>query len=144
MKRSPSIRDLERRNDPKVTILPTAARRQVQQQWNRDTRDERARLRRENPWPGEHLHPHHRAAIKHARTSQSVQRTPGLLLAMALAITADGEARAKVENLLAASAAAGCTASQGALAMLRIHPRTIGEQVDVDFAWRYLDQEEQP
>jgi len=144
MKRAPSIRDLERRNDPKVTFLPTAARRQVQQQWNAAGRAERARLRREDPWPGEYLHHGQRAAIEAARLSRSVQRTPGLVLALALVMASDGEVRARVESLLEATAATGCAASRDALAMLRIHPRTIGEQNDIWFAWRYLNGEGRP
>jgi hypothetical protein len=81
MKRAPSIRDLERRNDPQIAILPTAARRKVEQQWNDATRAQARRLRMDQPWPGEYERPEARET--RAQTIDAT-RTPELLIAMAV------------------------------------------------------------
>jgi hypothetical protein len=137
MKRAPSIRDLKRWNDPKVVILPTAAPKQVQQQSNRASREARCKLRSEQPWPGEHLHPGQRQAIENAKAMAETQQTPELVLAMAMFAALDPEGRAKVDEQLALAVLTGCVAARRAQAKVSI--RTIGDRIDSDFAFRYLE-----
>ena len=139
MTRVPSIRELERRNDPNVVILPTAARRQVQQNYNESTRAERRRLREENPWPGQHLYPGQRRAIENAKLVQEVERTPELAMLLAIFAALDPETRAKVDEQLALMGIGGCRRVRQAQALLSI--RTLGDRLDSDFAFRYLEGE---
>lgn len=59
--RTPSIRELEARPRPNVTVLPTAARRQVEQRTNRPAREARKALRAEMVSRFPYRHPHIRA-----------------------------------------------------------------------------------
>lgn len=118
-----------------VVQLPTAARRQVQQRWNKQTRHIAGELRKE--WPGEYLPPCIRAKLPDAELLLDNRLTPEQVAVMAIFETMEPEAKLRALNhlRLCAMAIAG-TASATALALLR--PRSFGDQVNLDAAMNHL------
>lgn len=149
MTRVPSLRELRASLPPNVAILPTAATRQVQQQWNKATRAARRALRDQHPWPGEYLLPGQRRAISRAQAINQVKQTPELRLAFAILASLDLESRKKVVERLAVEALSGSPEAQQALAIGQCASMTVGESVDMDFAFNWIsaslsDEKSQP
>lgn len=121
-----------------VVRLPTAAPRQVKQPCNAAGRAARKALREETPWPGEHLFPGQRQAMKTAELLSELQPTPELELLTAICAALDDTARAKVVEILAPRVATGRRTAMQALAVLRSTRMTVGESNDLHNAMRRL------
>ncbi len=115
---------------PNVVALPTAAPRQVQQQYNRASRAARGALREACPWPGQYHHPQQREAMRKADIIRQMPVTPELLLVSMLLQTVPEDAFLKIVERLAPSVAAGDQLSVQALTVLQCSRMTIGEQFD--------------
>ena len=138
MRRAPSLRELRTNAPTNVVILPTAAPRQVHQMWNKATRAERLVLREAHPWPGDHLRPGQRDAIRRAQTIRSVRQTPALRIVFALLAAMDVETRQKVTTRLAREARTGSSDATEALAIGECASLTVGESLDMEFAFKWL------
>lgn len=138
MKRAPSLRDLRRNCPDNVVILPTAAPRQIHQQWNKETRAAKRALRDAHPWPGESLFPSQREAIKRAETINQVRQTPELRVAFAILTALDIEMRKKVVERLAVESLSGSPEARQALAIGQCASLTVGESIDMDFAFKWI------
>ncbi len=138
MKRAPSLRELRANAPANVVILPTAAPRQVHQMRNEATRAERRALRDAHPWPGDDLRPGLRDAIRRAKTVRSVRQTPALRIVFALLAAMDAETRQKVTARLAREARSGLSDAMEALAIGECASFTVGESLDLDFAFKWI------
>lgn len=138
MNRAPSLRDLRRNAPDNVVILPTAAPRQICQQWNKETRAAKRALCEAHPWPGERLFPGQRKAIKRAETINSAKQTPALRIVFAILAALDAETRNKVAGRLAVETLSGSTEAKQALALAECALLTVGERVDLDFAFKWI------
>lgn len=119
-----------------VVRLPSAAPRQVQQRRNRFTRAVAAELRAQ--WPGEYIHPGIRAKLPDAAALLCVERTPELLLVVAMFETMSEEQRAQVRAYF--EPLKHCNvAARGASVLIQL--RTIGDQVNLDAAMQLLRRE---
>lgn len=138
MNRAPSLRDLRRNRPDNVAILPTAAPRQIYQQWNKDTRAAKRALLEANPWPGERLFPGQREAIKRAEAISGAKQTPALRIAFAILASLDAETRKAVAGRLAMEAISGVPEAKQASAIADCAALTIGERLDLDFAFKWI------
>lgn len=125
---------------PNVVVLPTAAPRQVQQNYNRAARAARAALREEAPWPGEYQHHRQREAMRRAEIIQETARTPEMLLVSMLLQTIDDDARRKIAEGLAPSVVVGDRTALQAFAILQCSRMTVGEQLDLQRAQQQLNE----
>jgi|GEM_PF-3652834 len=116
---------------PNVVMLPHAAPRQVRQRWNKETRAERQRLRRECPWPGVYQQPHARDADKLAATMREAERTPALMIASAILGGMNEADRQRVMIVLAANAQGGTAVDNQALVLASLSRMTFGEANDL-------------
>ncbi len=119
-----------------MSSASTAAPRQVQQRRNRFTRAVAAELRAQ--WPGEYIHPGIRAKLPDAAALLCVERTPELLLAVAMFETMSEERRAQVRAYLEPLKNYNAAARGAAIL---VEPRTIGDQVNLDAAMQLLRRE---
>ena len=133
-----SLRSLRRDLPENVVILPTAAQRQVQQRWNKETRAAKRALQEAHPWPGEHLFPGQREAIRRAKVIRSVERSAALRIAVAALGALDDASRAKAMSWLAVESLSGTTEAKQALEIARCAAMTVGEHYDLDFALKWL------
>jgi hypothetical protein len=119
-----------------VVRLPTAAKRKVQQRNNKHYRALVPAMRAE--WPGKYIAPHVREKIPDAAALLLVERTPELLLSIALfeALSEEqrNQVRSQCEMLKYTSPAA-----RGAAALIQI--RTIGDSVSLDAAMKLLRED---
>jgi hypothetical protein len=138
MHRAPSLRDLRRNRPDNVVILPTAAPRQIHQQWNKETRAAKRSLCAAHPWPGERLFPGQREAIKRAEAVNSAKQTPALRIAFAILASLDAETRKAVAGRLAVEALSGVPEAKQAAAIADCAALTIGERLDLDFAFKWI------
>ena len=126
---------------PNVVRLPTAAPRQVQQNCNRAGREARAALRKACPWPGEHLHPGQRNALRKVAELRRIEQTPALMIVQAMYALMEPEKRTELIAALAPSAVAGSKPHADAIKVLSAATMTYGEMNDFHFAMRRLDGE---
>lgn len=110
-----------------VVRLPTAARRKVQQRYNKHFRANVPEMRAQ--WPGKYIHPGVRAKLPDAAALLLMERTPELLLAMAMFQALTEEQRQSGRNDCEILKYTG-PAARAAAATIQI--RTIGECVDLD------------
>lgn len=103
--RIPSLRQLRSNLPDNVTILPTAANTQVQQQHNKGGRAARLELRENQRRSFPHKNPGVREAEKRAAAIVAVEGDPGIILAHAILAELDEATRLKVIKRLAGSAA---------------------------------------
>ena len=143
MTRVPSLRELRAHTPSNVVILPTAAARQVQQPWNKQTRDQKRSLQDANPWPGEYFRPGEREAIQKAKLVRSVRQTPALRIVFAVLEAMDLETRQKVVARLAIDARHGSVESLQALAISECACLSGGEQLDMCFAFEWLAERDE-
>ena len=118
---------------PNVVRLPTAARRQVQQRRNRYTRAAAAELRAQ--WPGEYISPGIREKLPDAAALLCLERTPELLLAVAMLETMDEDRKAQVRAYLEPLKHHNESA-RAASALIGL--RTVGDQINLDAAAKLL------
>lgn len=106
-----------------VVRLPTAARRQVKQQWNDSTRAARQALREACPWPGEYKLPADRAREAKESAKPSIAHiplTPALIIASAMYGMADEKLQQTVGAVIKLAALGRpCAATQDALLMIQ-------------------------
>ena len=119
-----------------VVRLPTAPRRQVQQRWNRWTREAARELR--DQWPGEYIPPHVRKMLPLAARVAEMRLTPELRLALNIFEALDGGAQAKVRIQTKLSALKGSQESQIADAALECFGMCIGDQTSLAAALNHL------
>jgi hypothetical protein len=113
---------------PNVVRLPTAASRQVKQNYNREAAGARRSLREAAPWPGEYRHPSDRAMDELAALLLAIEPTPASELLRAILSTLDDEARATVAKVLAPGVVCGRESARQAFALLRSTKLTVGDQ----------------
>ncbi|KRA80307.1 hypothetical protein [Altererythrobacter sp. Root672] len=118
-----------------VVRLPTAARRKVQQRYNKHFRAIVPEMRAQ--WPGEYIDPGVRAKMPDAAALLLVERSPELLLAIAMFETLTEEQRTSVRNRCEMLKYTGASA-RGAAALIQI--RTIGDSVNLDAAMKLLKE----
>lgn len=126
---------------PNVVVLPTAAPRQVDNLRYAGQRRAARAARQAEPWPGEKLFPGQREAIRKAEVLRNIQQTPALLIVTALMGAMDDDTRRRVIEALAPGVAVGRDVSVQAVAAVQASRLTIGEQLDLDFAFRRLTEE---
>ena len=125
-----------------VTRLPTAAPRKVQQNHNRASHAARTALQEQQGRRFEHIGPQRREALKKAAILREVEQTPALRIAAALFKALDADTQLRVLAELAPSAARGSGPAVQAIAVLHADTRaTVGEQLDLDWAFRRLGGE---
>lgn len=125
---APSLRSVRAMNAPNVVVLPTAATRQVQQNYNRAAAAERKKLREERPWPVDrYAHPQLREARKRAAALREVEITPTLMVLLAMLGTTPREQRAAMIEQLAPAGGAARTAVE----IIRSTLLNVGEQMDL-------------
>ena len=115
-----------------VLRLPTAASRKVQQPCNRWGRAARKELREATPWPGEYIHHQRRAAMRKAEILISIERTPALVLALAIFAELDQDTRLRVIGQMAKGGASGEVCQ--AIELTSTVGTTFGEQWDLMWA----------
>jgi hypothetical protein len=103
--RVPSLRQLRGNLPDNVTILPTAANAQVQQQHNKAGRSARLVKRESQRRTFPYKNPGVREAEKRAAAIVAVESDPGVILAHAILAELDETTRLKVIGRLAGSAA---------------------------------------
>lgn len=118
-----------------VVRLPTAARRKVQQRYNKQYRAAAAEMRAQ--WPGRYIPPHVRAQLPDAAALLLMERTPELLLAIAMFEALDEGQRMQVRAQCEMLQHTG-PAARGAAASIR--RRTIGDSVSLDFAMKLVKE----
>jgi hypothetical protein len=114
-----------------VVRLPTAARRQVQQKWNRWTRAAKQELREACPWPAEYIAPGRRRALEDAKKIAGVDQTPALAIVLALVRTLD---EGQFLRLIRDIAANGGPAAADAIALVNAQKLTVGRALDLQWA----------
>lgn len=98
----------------------------------------RKALRDTHPWPGEYLFPGQRDAISRAKTVRSVPQTAEFRIVFALLASMDVETRQKVRARLTQEAHTGSSDAKVALAVAECANLTVGESLDMDFAFKWL------
>lgn len=126
---------------PNVVKLPTAASRQVNNNRFAEQRAAKAAVRKVQPWPGESLRRGGWQAVEQAKTFDSLEQSPALVLAMMIARALPSEIREKVVSDLAAGASINEDA-KGALSAVKFATMTVGDVCDLDAARAYLDRQE--
>lgn len=123
----------------KVVRLPTAARRKVKQNYNRQTREKTLPMRQQ--WPGRYIFPTIREKMKQAELIDSVKPSAALSLAMAIFMALDEDHRAAIESVLWVGAELGRHSHAQAHALL---PKvtTVGKQADLNAALRIIRGED--
>ena len=119
-----------------VVRLPTAPRRQVQQRWNRWTREAARELRQQ--WPGEYIAPHVRKMLPLAARVAEMRLTPELRLALTIFDALDERAQAKVRIQTKLNALKGSAESEIADAALECCGMSIGDQHSLAAALKQL------
>ena len=117
-----------------VVRLPTAARRQVRQFYNRDAKAARKELPR---FPDRFIFPGVRAARRKAELIRKATKTPELALALALFEAMDEATKLRVLANIQIMAIASEPAE---VAEALIERRTIGEQANIKAAARYIEE----
>ena len=115
-----------------VVRLPTAPRRMVRQPCNKWSRAVRKKLREEQQWPGEYIHPQRRAALRKAQTLVGIERTPGLVLALAIFAELGDDTQSRVIGRMAKEGA--CKEVRQAIELAQTVGDTVGEQLDLMWA----------
>lgn len=122
---------------PNVVRLPTAAPRMVDNYRFAEQRRAGRAARESSPFADRYIHPHVRAKLPDAAALLLVERTPELLLAIALFETLDEEKRRQVRAQCEMLKYTGPSA-RGAAALIQI--RTIGDSVNLDAAMSLLQE----
>jgi len=120
-------------NSSNVVRLPSAARRKVEQRWNKHTRPVAFEMRRQ--WPGKYINHTIREKLPDAAALLLIDRSPELLLSIAIFEALDEERRSQVRAYLEMLKHTGDSA-RGAAAIVQL--RTIGDQVSLDAAMKLL------
>jgi hypothetical protein len=144
MKRKPSLRELRGKLPGNVVILPVAAERQVKQQFNSGVRAARKALREPQKRSFSFKHGGVREAEKLARAMLEVDGNPAVILAHAILVQLDKEARVQVVEALQ-KACALSPSSRGhfqAYAVAKTTVQTHGEHADLERAFRILEARE--
>jgi len=118
----------------RVVRLPTAARRQVQQPCNKAGREARRAFKAAHPWPGEHIFPCHRDAMRGIRELRARPTTPAVSLARAIIDAREPGMSKAIMQIIDVSAKAG---EPVAVEVMAILTTVIGETVGAqsDFLW---------
>ena len=116
-----------------VVRLPTAARRKVQQRYNRHFREAAREMRKE--WPGEYISPHVREKLPEAAALLQLERTPELLLVLAIfqALSPEQQQQVRADCEMMKYTGAAARAANAAIQI-----RTIGESFDLHAAMERL------
>lgn len=130
MRRTPSLREVERRADPNVVILPTAPQRMVQQNYNRAASVERKKLREGSPFIAHYRHPQKREAMKRAEVMREVRQTPELMVLLMILESIPRDQRQGMLEKLALRAVVSPLFRQ-ALEIIRSTMLNVGEQMDL-------------
>jgi hypothetical protein len=115
---------------PNVTRLPTAAPRQVKQNYNRAAAAAKAALRRADPWPGEYVHPNDREALNLVLAAYKLTPTPEMLIVAELLTLLPWEQRRAIRNKFKTIASCGSEPHQQALAAVHPYAMNVGEECD--------------
>ena len=144
MLHTPSLREIRRNLPDNVVILPTAPARQVKQNYNRAAHAVKSAIREAQPWPGEYIDPRRRECLKRAGVINAVKQTPEVRIIYALLAALDLETRKKVIATLAVQSLSGTTEAKQALEIARCTNSTIGDSLDMDWAFKRLAEEARP
>jgi hypothetical protein len=117
--------------DGKVTSLPTASPRRVNNYRFAEQRRAAIAARKASPFAGRYLHHHEREANQLASDLAPIVQTPVLLIVSALLRTMDDHAVSKVLEQLAPGAVAGRTAHRQAVTAVKVSRLNVGQLLDL-------------
>lgn len=120
---------------PNIVRLPTAAPRQVSNRRFTEQRQAAGLARRSSPFKDRYIHPQVRAKLPDAAALLLVDRTPELLLSIALFEALNEDQKQRVRNQCEMLKFTGPEA-RGAAVLVQL--RTIGDSVDLDAAMTLL------
>lgn len=134
----PSLRQVRAANHANVTVLPTAAPRQVDNLRYADQRKASRAAREASPFRERYKCPHDREADATAAIIAEAKRTPALLIVLAMLGTMPIEQRREVVQALAPGALGGGAGMQ-AFHYARTTTFNVGQQLDL---FRAMDRRE--
>ncbi|OQW44354.1 MAG: hypothetical protein A4S16_03440 [Proteobacteria bacterium SG_bin6] len=117
--------------------LPTAAPRKVKQNYNRAARAEREKVDR---LPVRFMYPSQREAVRKVEILSGVEPSAAIELLVAICAALDAEARARVRAHLIPGVLNKRKTAEQAMVIVDTCRPTFGEQIDLDFALRLLNE----